>query len=90
MQKRLEIVEKEKHDLLTRTEQEVSKNTKETKRKLVSASPARLIEASDVIVKEENNNSLIVSLVPQLEKIEDMIKHILETKDPPNKLLRRS
>ena len=53
--------------------------------------PTPVISKSEMLVKEENNNSMIVnSILPQLEQIEGMIKHILETKDPPKKLLRRS
>ena len=43
------------------------------------------------MVVEQNNNSLVqFSVYQQMESIESMIKHILETKDPPKRLLRRS
>ena len=49
-----------------------------------------LEEAELVVVTEKNNNDVCqLSFYKQFEKLEGMIKHILETKDPPKKKLTR-
>ena len=43
-----------------------------------------------VVVTEKNNNDVCqLSFYKQFEQLEGMIKHILETKDPPKKKLIR-
>ena len=42
------------------------------------------------VVTEQNNNHIMqFSFYQQIESIEGMLKHILETKDPPKRMLRR-
>ena len=49
-----------------------------------------LKEKAIVIVTEQNNNDICqLSFYKQFEKVEGMIKHILETKDPPKRKLTR-
>ena len=52
--------------------------------------PANSGEKALVVVTEHNNNNICqLSFFKQFEKLEGMIKHILETKDPPKRRLTR-
>ena len=52
--------------------------------------PVNSEEKALVVVTEHNNNNICqLSFFKQFEKLEGMIKHILETKDPPKRRLTR-
>jgi len=52
--------------------------------------PDKSEEKAVVVVTEQNNNNICqLSFFKQFEKLEGMIRHILETKDPPKRRLTR-
>jgi len=89
LETRLKDVLMEKNELL-----ETLKRNGETKRHKTNITRERhndrLNEKDIVVVSEQNNNDVYqLSFSKQFERLEGMIKHILETKDPPKRRLAR-
>ena len=90
METRLKDVNQQKDELL----QTLKNNGEKRKRYVIErreSLPDNSEEKAVVVVTEQNNNNISqpLSFFKQFEKLEGMIKHILETKDPPKRRLTR-